>query len=50
MARFLTTEEDQAPNEDLTLEERVTCLGQRVTLLEARDGAGDTTTRGGYAL
>ena len=39
MTRFLTAEEEQEPDEDLTLEERVTRLERRVALLEASDGA-----------
>ena len=39
MTKFLTAEEDQEPNEDLTLEERVTRLEKRVAMLEAYDGA-----------
>ena len=39
MTRFLTAEEDQELDEDLTLEERVTRLERRVALLEASDGA-----------
>ena len=39
MTRFLTAEQDQEPDEDLTLEERVTRLERRVALLEASDGA-----------
>ena len=35
----LRKEVDQEPDEDLTLEERVTCLERRVALLEANDGA-----------
>ena len=37
--QFLTAEQDQEPDEDLTLEERVTRLERRVALLEASDGA-----------
>ena len=36
--QFLTAEQDQEPDEDLTLEERVTRLERRVALLEASDG------------
>ena len=39
MTKFLTTEEDQEPDEDMTLEERVTRLEKRVAMLEAYDGA-----------
>ena len=39
MTKFLTAEEDQEPDEDLTLEERVTRLEKRVAMLEAYDGA-----------
>ena len=39
MTKFLTAEIDQEPDEDLTLEERVTRLERRVALLEASDGA-----------
>ena len=39
MTKFLTAEVDQEPDEDLTLEERVTRLERRVALLEANDGA-----------
>ena len=39
MTRFLTAEQDQEPDEDLTLEERVTRLERRVAQLEAKDGA-----------
>ena len=39
MTRFLTAEEEQEPDEDLTLEERVLRLERRVALLEAKDGA-----------
>ena len=39
MTRFLTAEQNQEPDEDLTLEERVTRLERRVALLEASDGA-----------
>ena len=39
MTKFLTAEEDPEPDEDLTLEERVTRLERRVALLEASDGA-----------
>ncbi len=40
MTRFLTAEEEQEPDEDLTLEERILRLERRVALLEAKDGAG----------
>ena len=39
MTWSLTAEQDQEPDEDLTLEERVTRLERRVALLEASDGA-----------
>ena len=39
MTRFLTAEEEQESDEDLTLEERVLRLERRVALLEAKDGA-----------
>ncbi len=40
MTKFLIAEEDdQEPDEDLTLEERVTRLEKRVAMLEAYDGA-----------
>ena len=39
MTKFLTAEDDQEPDEDLTLEERVTRLEKRVAMLEAYDGA-----------
>ena len=39
MSKFLTAEDDQEPDEDLTLEERVTRLEKRVAMLEAYDGA-----------
>ena len=39
MAKFLIAEDDQEPDEDLTLEERVTRLEKRVAMLEAYDGA-----------
>ena len=39
MTRFLTAEEDQEPDENLSLEERITRLERRVALLEASDGA-----------
>ena len=39
MTRFLIAEDDQEPDEDLTLEERVTRLEKRVAMLEAYDGA-----------
>ena len=39
MTKFLTAEEDQEPDEDLTLEERVTRLEHRVAMLEAYNGA-----------
>ena len=39
MTKFLTAEQEQEPDEDLTLEERITRLEQRVALLEASDGA-----------
>ena len=39
MTKFLTAEQDQEPDEDLTIEERVARLERRVALLEASDGA-----------
>ena len=39
MTKFLIAEDDQEPDEDLTLEERVTQLEKRVAMLEAYDGA-----------
>ena len=39
MTKFLTAEETPEPDEDLTLEERVTRLERRVAQLEAKDGA-----------
>ncbi len=39
MTKFLIAEEDQDPDEELTLEERVIRLERRVALLEAKDGA-----------
>ena len=39
MTKFLIAEDDQEPDEDLTLEERVTRLEKRVAVLEAYDGA-----------
>ena len=39
MSKFLTAEDAQEPDEDLTLEERVTLLEKRVAMLEAYDGA-----------
>ena len=39
MSQFLTAEEPLEPDEDLTLEERVTRLEKRVAMLEAYDGA-----------
>ena len=39
MTQFLTAEEPLEPDEDLTLEERVTRLERRVALLEMKDGA-----------
>ena len=39
MSQFLTAEEPLGPDEDLTLEERVTRLEKRVAMLEAYDGA-----------
>ena len=39
MTKFLTAEEDQEPDEDLTLEERITRLEHRVAMLEAYNGA-----------
>ncbi len=39
MTKFLIAEDDQEPDEDLTLEERVTRLEKRVAILEAYDGA-----------
>ena len=39
MTKFLTAEQEQEPDEDLTLEERVARLERRVALLEASDGA-----------
>ena len=39
MTKFLTAEEDQEPDEDLTLEERVTRLEHRVAMLETYNGA-----------
>ncbi len=39
MTKFLIAEDDQEPDEDLTLEEHVTRLEKRVTMLEAYDGA-----------
>lgn len=38
MTKFLIAEDDQEPDEDLTLEERVTRLEKRVTMLETYDG------------
>ena len=39
MTKYLAAEEDPEPDEDLTLEERVTRLEKRVAMLEAYDGA-----------
>lgn len=39
MTKFLIAEDDQEPDENLTLEERVTRLEKRVAMLEAYDGA-----------
>ena len=39
MTKFLVAEDEQEPDEDLTLEERVTRLEKRVAMLEAYDGA-----------
>ena len=39
MTKFLIAEDDQETDEDLTLEERVTRLENRVAMLEAYDGA-----------
>ena len=39
MTKFLTAEEVLEPDEDLSLEERVTRLERRVAQLEAKDGA-----------
>ena len=39
MTKFLTAEQEQESDEDLTLEERVARLERRVALLEASDGA-----------
>jgi len=39
MTKFLTAEEVLEPDEDLTLEERITRLERRVAQLEAKDGA-----------
>ncbi len=39
MSQFLTAEEPLEPDEDLTLEERVTRLEKRVAMLEIKDGA-----------
>ena len=39
MTKFLTAEQEQEPDEDLTLEERVARLERRAALLEASDGA-----------
>lgn len=39
MSQFLTAEEPLEPDEDLTIEERVTRLERRVALLEMKDGA-----------
>ena len=39
MTKFLTAEQEQEPDENLTLEERVFLLERRVALLEASDGA-----------
>ena len=39
MSQFLTAEVTLEPDEDLTLEERVTRLEKRVALLEMKDGA-----------
>ena len=39
MSQFLTAEEPLEPDEDLTLEERVTRLEKRVAMLEMKDGA-----------
>ena len=39
MTKFLIAEEDQEPEEDLTLKERVTRLEKRLAMLEAYDGA-----------
>ena len=38
MSQFLTAEEPLEPDEDLTLEERVTRLEKRVDMLEIKDG------------
>lgn len=39
MSQFLTAEESQEPDEDLSTEERITRLERRVALLEMKDGA-----------
>jgi len=39
MSQFLTAEEPLEPDEDLTLEERITRLEKRVAMLEMKDGA-----------
>jgi len=39
MTKFLIAEDDQEPDEDLSLEERVTRLEKRVAMLEMKDGA-----------
>ena len=39
MSQFLTAEEPLEPDEDLTIEERVTRLEKRVAMLEMKDGA-----------
>jgi hypothetical protein len=39
MSQFLTVEEPLEPDEDLTIEERVTRLEKRVAMLEMKDGA-----------
>ena len=39
LTKFLIAEEPLEPDEDLTLEERVTRLEKRVAMLEAYDGA-----------
>ncbi len=39
MTKFLIAEDEQEPDEDLTLEERITRLEKRVAMLEMKDGA-----------
>lgn len=39
MTKFLTAEESPEPDEDLSLEERITRLERRVAQLEAKDEA-----------